>query len=176
MSYSKDFILVLALCLPSLLNASEASTLVPFGNFALPFSQQPGPFYSFGQNINAAYQLQIYTAPNYLKGSNQKYFGTTTGLLYALSDYSSLLLNLPYYFNQTVQNTRSHGIYDSNLTYEYAFLSNEGTTSATTATIVASLGVPTGDETKEPPTGNGTYSYFLGGTYNDLAPKNRTLY
>lgn len=55
-------------------SSSESQNEPPnLGNFALPTSQQPGPFFSFGQSLIDKNQIQFYVSPNYLYYKNENY-------------------------------------------------------------------------------------------------------
>lgn len=43
------------------------------GIYSLPFSQMPGPLFSFGQNIIGKDILQFYAAPGFQKTTSEQY-------------------------------------------------------------------------------------------------------
>ncbi|WP_133127285.1 hypothetical protein [Legionella nagasakiensis] len=136
------------------------------GNFALPGSQQPGPFLSFGQNIIGKNQLQIDFDPGYLRQNPSSFLTLSTSFLYGLSDTASIFFTLPVAAKYTDGSNHSSGLSDVNLQGEYAFYDHSNKRATEQATIVAAITFPTGSPTKNPPTGNGTYDFFIGSTYN----------
>lgn len=137
------------------------------GNFALPASQQPGPFYSFGQNIINKGLAQLYLLPSYASNQQQHDANVIPSLLYGLTDNASLLLSAPIAADYSSQNDHSSGLGDVTGQFEYAFFNN----SDSQATLVAALSLPTGAFSKTPPLGLGAPSYFLGSTYNQTLEK-----
>lgn len=137
------------------------------GIFALPTSQQPGPFYSFGQNIIGKNQLQFFLFPNYLQVTNQQYLSDSPSLLYGISDYSSLLITLPIALSYRAPPYQSSGLSDLDVQYEYAFYASSTKDSAKQATLVGGITFPSGSLYKTPATGRGSSTYFLGFTYNE---------
>jgi hypothetical protein len=135
------------------------------GNFSLPPSQQPGSLLSFGENIFNKGEMQFFTFGDYLRSA--KSYGTEVGaaLIYATTDSSSLLISNAYSLRQKEGNFHSSGFGDMALQYEYAFYAAANREFSDQATIVAQTLLPTGTVTKNPATGFGSPSYFLGGTF-----------
>ncbi|MFO2754928.1 hypothetical protein SCM16_12610 [Legionella pneumophila serogroup 1] len=68
-------------------SSSESQNEPPnLGNFALPTSQQPGPFFSFGQSLIDKNQIQFYVSPNYLYYKNENYLTISPSMVYGLSN------------------------------------------------------------------------------------------
>jgi hypothetical protein len=65
------------------------------GNFALPPSQQPGPLFSFGQNILDKGDLEIMTFVAHLKGHRNRTTEIVPAILYGISDKASIFGVLP---------------------------------------------------------------------------------
>ncbi|WP_233588451.1 hypothetical protein [Legionella septentrionalis] len=137
-------------------------------NFALGESQQPGPFFSFGQNIINKNQLQFFLETNYLSSTTQNLLTVVPAFLYGITDNASILVNIPVAANYSAQDSRSSGIADASIQGEYAFYNANNAKASKQATVVAAISAPTGSLKKNPPTGFGAPSYFLGTTYNEM--------
>lgn len=140
--------------------------MLPIGNFSLPYSQQPWPLVSFGQNIldQGVMQLAVDSIA-YLGGSNV-YTIVDPYFIYGITDDFSLLLSMPISPQNIANSSHSFGLNDVTMQFEYAFYNYEKKISAHTATIVGNLTFPSGSANKNPPTGFGSMSVFLGATYN----------
>ncbi|MCL9683759.1 hypothetical protein [Legionella maioricensis] len=141
------------------------------GLFSLPFSQQPGPFLSFGQNIIEKNKLQIYLSPTYLKLDDQYYFAFTPSLLYGLTDSASFYLYTPWAIDYRAPDHNndihhSSGASDTSLQFEYAFYQGSDSTKTEFASFVTAVTLPSGTFNKFPSTGFGSPSYFWGVTFN----------
>lgn len=90
--------------------------------------------------------------------------------LYAFSDSSSIYLNAPYAIRYRQEQNRSSGIQDVSAQYEYAFYSHSTKNFTQTGTLVANITFPSGSIYKQPPTGAGAFSYFLGATLSRMYP------
>lgn len=147
---------------------------MPIGNFALPISQQPSPLFSFGQNIVDQGDKIGYISPIFLAGDDTKrFFYNEFYFLYGITDRLSIFGLLPAPVINKQNGVRVSGLGDIILQLEYSILDKRTETSMTQATIVGSMYLPTGimqtDETDiisvhAPFTGNGSISFFLGGT------------
>lgn len=137
------------------------------GNFSLPGSQQPGPFVSFGQNIIGRNQLQLFLVPAYSRSSTSNYSAVEGFALYGITEKTSILAAAPFALNYKDGVYRSSGISDMYVQGEHAFYEAANTYRAKQATVVGAFFIPTGSNTKNPPTGNGTYNVFAGTTYNE---------
>lgn len=139
------------------------------GNYALPASQQPGPFLSFGQALIDKNQVQFYVSPNYLHFKNENFLTISSSLVYGLSNKASFLVSVPVAINYVNETSRSHGLGDTYFQGEYAFYENSNFRYTEQMTFVGGLTTPTGSVNKDPSTGIGSVSYFLGGTYNRMS-------
>jgi hypothetical protein len=132
------------------------------GNLALPISQQPSPFFSFGQNIIAKGLAQLYFTPSYTRNKSEYYIDMTNSFLYGLSDDASIFLTLPVAADYYSEGQHASGFADASVQLEYGFWENDNSL----ATFVTALSLPTGSYYKTPQTGLGAPSYFIGSTYN----------
>ncbi|KTD25412.1 Uncharacterised protein [Legionella lansingensis] len=151
------------------IGASTEAQPPNIGNFALPTSQQPGPFLSFGQNIIDKNQIQIYFDPNYQHNTNESFLQIPAAFLYGLTDEASILVTLPVAADYRSGPDHSSGIADISVQGEFAFYENSNSQYTEQMTFVTALTVPTGSFSKNPPTGFGSVSSFLGGTYNHMS-------
>lgn len=136
------------------------------GNFSLPVSQQPGPFISFGQNIIEKGQTQIFIFGDRFIGRKNYLTDIFPGILYGISDDWSIYFNAPFSPGNREEFYRSSGLEDIYLQLEYVFYSAQNSYSTDQATVVGSTIFPTGSAFRTPPTGFGSNSFFIGGTYN----------
>lgn len=136
------------------------------GLFALPPSQEPGPFFSFGQNIIEKNKLQLYLFPTYVKIEEGDFFAFTPSLLYGLTDSASFYLFTPLAIDYRNGTYHSSGVSDTTLQFEYAFYQSADLIKSEFASVVTAVTLPTGSFKKSPPTGFGSPSYFLGATFN----------
>lgn len=130
------------------------------GNFALPFSQQPGAFLSFGQNTLDKGQLQSYLFADDYVGNQQHFIDAMPQIVYGLSDNLSLSLTIPFAVNYRQASDHSSGLGDILLQLEYAYYSRETRSYSETATVVFDTTFPTGSDTKNPPTGIGAQRFL----------------
>lgn len=136
------------------------------GNFALRPSQEPSPLVSFGQNIVDQNQTLFFVAPDVFLGKNQSFTDVVISAVYGITDDLSLFLNFPIAADYQQNGHHSSGIEDISAQLEYAFYVGEGRCYTNQATIVANATFPSGSSRKNPPTGFGSMSYFIGGTFN----------
>jgi hypothetical protein len=150
-------------------SVSEAD---PFhtGNFMLPESQQPGALVSFGQNVIAKNQKQIYLQADDYIGIRRHAIDLTPGIVYGITDNFSVFFNATYAANYQVNDRHSSGFEDIFVQLEYAFYNHQGKNYVDQATIVTSLSLPTGAPLYIPPTGYGSPSLFLGATFDRMYP------
>src|SRR5207249_4460656 len=128
---------------------------IAIGNFALPSAQQPGPLFSFGQNIVDKYDIQGAWNPEFIKGKHQYIFANNLTFLYGITKASSLFLTIPVPALNKQNKLHSSGLGDITVQGEYAFF-NQGTeTDSAMASLVANIGLPIGSSKKNPPTGFG---------------------
>lgn len=164
-------IILLSLLLTFCCAESRASTTnepPTIGNFSLPASQQPGPFYSFGQNIVNKGDAQYFLTPNGSKSKTSDYFELSSSFLYGLSDQASVLFTVPYLLDNTSGIAHSSGYSNLNIQGEYAFYNTSNSQFTTQATVLGGVYFPTGSQHVIPPTGYDCPAYFLGGTYNTM--------
>lgn len=138
------------------------------GNFALPSSQQPGAFLSFGQNTLEKDKTQLYLFLDDFAGHQQRIIDAMPGIVYGVSNNLSIFLNVPFAVSYQQKSNLSSGLGDVLLQLEYVLYSKQTNYYSDTATIVANTSFPTGSSTKNPPTGFGAQAFFLGGTFSRL--------
>ncbi|WP_454780961.1 hypothetical protein [Legionella sp. WA2022007384] len=153
------------------------------GNFSLATSQQPGPFFSFGQNIVDKNQLIVSFNPDYLFSQSQQILDITPSLLYGITDTASLLLTLPVVSSYKNNNQNLSGISDFELDLEYAFYNHDNSKYSDQATIIFSPTFPisnlntiskkldpsrrvSGFSKKNGPSSFDAMTYFIGATYS----------
>ncbi|HXW86313.1 MAG TPA: hypothetical protein VEK38_03135 [Candidatus Bathyarchaeia archaeon] len=142
----------------------EQVTQLPIGNFALPTSQQPGPLFSFGQNIVDKNNFQIFLSGDSFVGDRKNYSDIMPSILYGVSDNFSIFINVPFAVHLRLNDEKSSGIGDITVQAEYAFYGHDTLSTGADATIVLNIGFPTGSASKAPPTGFGGTTIFAGGT------------
>jgi hypothetical protein len=135
------------------------------GNFALPGSQQPGQFLSFGANIVDKDESQFTIAALHFQGASQHQATLAPAYLYGLTDLSSIFLQLPIAVNYKTATNHSSGIADTLVQFESAFYNKQKSCYIDQATIVTGIFIPTGNLDKTPPTGAGSVSLLVGGTF-----------
>jgi hypothetical protein len=144
----------------------EFQELPKMGNFALSTSQQPGPLVSFGENIIDQGQVQFYLFADAFIGKNSYAVDVIPGILWGIRDDFSLFVNAPFTPGDKEKKDRSAGWEDLFAQLEYAFYTGKQSQSVIQATLVANLTFPTGSSSKNPPTGFGATSFFMGSTFN----------
>jgi hypothetical protein len=135
------------------------------GNYVLSFSQQPGPLLSFGQNILKEAKTKVFLFLDTFVGSQMRLMDAVPYGVYGLTDNFSALLSVPA-ANYKQNKRHSSGLSDTLLQLEYAFYNENTSQFEDQATLVAGVTFPTGSATKQPPTGFGSSSFFLGSTFN----------
>lgn len=65
------------------------------GNFSLRTTQQPGPLFGFGQNINSKGDLQLYASPNQIGGHHFSFSELLLFGVYAFTDVFTMLIATP---------------------------------------------------------------------------------
>lgn len=147
--------------------ACDAASSMTADNFSLPTSQQAGPLTGFGENIINKNQVQLFLLADQYGGIDKHYTECVPSILYGISDTASITLGVPYAIHYQENNAYSSGLEDSFAQFEYVFYQKEKPSSyADQATIVLGIAAPTGSINKNPSTGNGSMSYFIGTTYN----------
>ncbi|OJY47199.1 MAG: hypothetical protein BGO90_03155 [Legionella sp. 40-6] len=152
------------------------------GNFSLKSSQQPGPFFSFGQNIIDRDQFIVSTNPTYTYSKSQSITEETPSFLYGVADTASFLLTIPIALSYQNENKTISGIGDLVIDLEYAFYNHDNKKYSDQATIIFSPTLPTGNlngvskkfypdarvsgfSRKNAPSSFNAVSYFIGSTY-----------
>lgn len=152
-----------------MLYCAKADEAEKIGNFLLPTSQMPGPLYGFGQNIVDQYDFQIFFYLYQRGGKKVNFTEFIPGLLYGIRNDLSLFMGLPITPLYKVDDNRSRGVEDLFIELEYTAYSKILPTSATQATLIGDIILPTGSSKKNPPTGYGSTSFFLAATLSYTA-------
>lgn len=137
----------------------------PIGNFSLPESQQPGPLFGFGGNIIEEGEIQVYFFADALTGRKLLTMDLIPGILFGVTDKLSLFFNAPFTPLFRNGDDRSSGLLDFFVQLEYAFYEKKNCDCTDQATILGNITLPTGSIHKNPPTGFGSTSFFLGTTF-----------
>ena len=132
------------------------------GNLALPCSQQPCPLLGFGQHIIDKHDTQIFVFPDFLLGRHKNFTEVAPYVAYGITDSLALYVELPIAAHFKSDGHCLSGPEDLITQVEYAFYTHKTATATDQATLVTSLLLPVGDDRKEPPTGLGSPSFFLG--------------
>ncbi len=148
--------------------SQEIPKPLPLGNFSLPPSQQPGPLVSFGENILDKGLAQLYLFADAFIGNNNYSADIIPSILYGITDQLSFFFNVPFAPRDKDGKHHSSGIEDIFAQFEYAFYTKSNSYSSDQATVVANIFFPTGSSTKNPPTGFGSTSFFIGATFNRM--------
>ena len=147
-----------------------ASMQDPFqtGNFALPGSQQPGPVFSFGQNIIDKNQTQLFVQADDYIGIQKHAIDVMPLVIYGISNNLSIMFALPYAPSYQIDHHHSADLEDAFAQLEYAIYKQQGKNYWDQATVVTSLSLPTGSALKNPPTGFGAPTLFVGATFSRM--------
>jgi len=137
------------------------------GNFSLRGSQQPGPFFSFGQNVIDAEALQVYLNPFFFKLEGEDLSQAALSIRYGVTDKVGFFATFPYNVD-SVRPYHSSGYGDTSLQGEYAFDAQSDQSHTEQGTIVLGTTIPTGSVRARPALGYGTPTYFAGVTYNQV--------
>lgn len=135
------------------------------GNFALPTSQQPYGLFAFGGNVIDQGEVQLFVFADEFIGNKRVVTDLIPSVLFGVTDEFSLLFNFPVAPVMKDGCDKSSGLQDFFVQAEYAFYTKKTHCYADQATILANITVPTGSARKQPPTGFGSPSCFLGTTY-----------
>lgn len=161
-----SFRFYLFLALLFLAFTSYADQPPEIGNFALRTSQQPGPLIGFGFNVIDAHEKQIYlTADDYV-GVGRHQIDFVPIFIYGITDELSIAIAAPYALSYKSGNDHSSGPEDAYLQLETAVYSTSNSRYTDQATIVLNASAPTGSPHKNPNTGIGSPSFFLGTTFD----------
>lgn len=135
------------------------------GNFALPTSQQPAALFGFGGNVIDKGEFQFYFFADYFYGKHRVVSDLIPSFLFGITDEWSIYFNFPMTPYMKDNHDRSSGLEDFFIQLEYAFYNRKTYLYEDQATVVANITVPTGSIKRNPPTGFGSPSLFLGGTF-----------
>lgn len=135
------------------------------GNFSLPTSQQPAALFGFGGNIIDKSEVQLYFFADDFVGKKKVTVDLIPSVLFGITDDWSVFFNAPVTPLLRDGCHKSSGLEDFFIQFEYAFYNKSTATYIDQATLVANITFPTGSKRKNPPTGFGSPSLFLGGTY-----------
>jgi len=135
------------------------------GNFSLPTSQQPAALFGFGGNIIDEGEVQLYLFEDKFFGKRKIITDVIPSVLFGITDEWSIFFNFPFSPLMKDGKRRSSGLEDFFIQLEYAFYNKKNRCYTDQATLVANITFPTGSVRKNPPTGFGSPSLFLGGTY-----------
>lgn len=135
------------------------------GNFALSTSQQPSALFGFGGNIIDEDEVQLYFFGDQFRGTSRIVTDLIPSILFGITNNLSIFFNFPFTPLMESNEHKSSGLEDFFVQLEYAFYNKSKTAYSDQATVVANITVPTGSINKNPPTGFGAPSIFLGATY-----------
>jgi hypothetical protein len=147
------------------MKTEESSEPPKVGNFALPTSQQPAALFGFGGNIIDKGEIQLYFFADEFIGNKKMTIDLIPGILFGITNEWSVFFNLP--FTPIIKNghNKSNGLEDFFIQFEYAFYNKKTLTHVDQATLIGNITFPTGSTKKNPSTGFGSPSLFLGGAY-----------
>ncbi|HLC07354.1 MAG TPA: hypothetical protein VJJ26_04145 [Candidatus Babeliales bacterium] len=167
----KKTLLLCAIVTCGALQAREADEepQVKVGNLAVPGTVQPGAFLGFGQNIITQYEALAVVYPSWFLGKNKSFAEILPYIVYGLRDDLSILLGFPTAIRYKDDGHHSSGSADLIIQLEYSPYSHHMPTVTNQISLVAALLLPTGSDCKNPPTGSGSPSFFLGVTALHLA-------
>lgn len=135
------------------------------GNFALPTSQQPAALFGFGGNIIDKGEVQFYFFADKFVGKDKITTDLIPSVLFGVTNELTIFFNFPFTPNLRDGCQRSRGLEDFFVQLEYSFYNKSTHCYVDQATVVANITAPTGSIKKNPPTGFGSPSFFIGGTY-----------
>jgi hypothetical protein len=164
----KKFLLLLLLSMCVICSAREeveGQETIPIGNFSVPAVTEIAPLISFGQLLIGENAILAQVSGFYSQKDHGHLNGIAPNVTYGIRDDMALYFSLPITFRNKEGPAHSSGIGDALLQYEYAFYTRTRKEYTLQATVVANVQFPTGSIRKNPPTGNGWFSYFLGTTF-----------
>jgi len=135
------------------------------GNFALPTSQQPYGLFAFGGNLIDKSEVQLFFFADDFKGKDKVIIDLIPSILFGITDECSIFFNFPFTPELRDGNRKSSGLEDFFIQLEYAFYNKKTSSYVDQSTLVGNITTPTGSIKKNPLTGFGSPSLFLGGTY-----------
>lgn len=131
--------LLLLLFMANIAYAIESKEPPRIGNFALPGSQQPGQFLSFGANILDKGQSQFSLMATEYHGPSHTQATLAPAYIYGLTENASILLQLPYAIRYKDGEQHSSSIADALVQFESAFYNHKTSCYEELATIVTGL-------------------------------------
>lgn len=135
------------------------------GNFSLPPSQQPNALYGFGGNIIAKSEIQWSCFADDIEGKQKRIFDLIPSVVFGISDELSIMFSAPFTPDFRDGKCHSSGLEDFFVQMEWAFYNHTTSCYQDQATLVANASFPTGSAHRNPPTGFGAPSFFLGTTF-----------
>jgi hypothetical protein len=135
------------------------------GNFALPPSQQPAALFGFGGNIIEKGEIQLFFFADDLVGKRKIVSDLIPSVLFGITDNLSILFDFPFTPIMQDGHNISRGLEDFFIQLEYAFYNKSTYTYTDQVTVLANITAPTGSIKRNPPTGFGSPSFFIAGTY-----------
>jgi len=148
--------------------SDEGIQQLKVGNFAVHGTMQPGPLLGFGQNIIDQYNTLAIVYPNWLLGPHKSFTEVFPYIVYGLRDDLSILLGFPTAARFKADGFHSSGSEDIIVQLEYALYARHMETVTNQVTLVTAMFFPSGNDCKNPPTGFGSPSFFLGITAERL--------
>jgi hypothetical protein len=134
------------------------------GNFALPYSQQPGPLFGFGQNVIDPHDLQgIFYASAFI-GPDNSFTEFIPYLLYGITHNASIFVALPFDRAREGRMTPSLKFADLMVQVEYAFYNKSSLYSVDQMTVIGAISMPSGSIRGSLPNSTGSVSFFIGAT------------
>ena len=142
---------------------------LPIGNFSVPLVTQIAPLVSFGQLLIDEKDLLTQLSGFYTRGHNFYEDVIAPNAIYGIRDDLSIFFVAPFSPRSRSGSSHSSGIRDIFLQLEYGYYNKKYLDHTLVGTVVGNVQFPTGSSSKIPPTGTGSYSYFLGTTYSYLS-------
>jgi hypothetical protein len=165
----KDLFFIAMLCLCRALFGIDEGHVepLPIGNFSVPTVTQIGPLIGFGQFLIGKKALLAQFGGLYVRGHKGYVNGIVPNVIYGIRDDLSLGFFNPYFLRSRSGTSSSHssGIGDIFFQGEYGYYTKSTKEYTLQGTIVGDVFIPTGSSKKDPRTGNGSSSYFLGTTF-----------
>lgn len=135
------------------------------GNFSLPDSQQPAALFGFGGNVIEKGEVQLFFFADEFIGKNKIISDLIPGVLFGITDEWTIFFNFPFTPILKDGCSKSNGLEDFFVQLEYAFYVKTTCDSVDQATILGNITFPTGSVHRNPATGFGSPTFFIGGTY-----------
>ncbi len=135
------------------------------GNFALPTSQQPAALFGFGGNIIDKGEILVNFFADEFVGRNKTTIDLFPNVVFGITAEWSILYALPFTPLIRSNGYTASGLEDFLIQLEYAFYNKSTISYIDQATVLANITFPTGSARKNPPTGFGSPSVFIGATF-----------